>query len=55
MNRRLLTAVMLGCFVVGVLVMVVLELAIGVVLLFAFIVLGVFLIADPAFLGEEDG
>jgi hypothetical protein len=54
-NRRLLTALMLGCFVVGVLVMVVLELAVGVVLLFAFIVLGVFLIADPAFLDEEDG
>ena len=55
MNRRLLTALMLGCFVIGVLVIVVLELAIGVVLLFAFIVLGVFLIADPAFLDEEDG
>ena len=54
MNRRLLTALMLGCFAVGVLVMVVLELAIGVVLLFAFIVLGVFVIADPAFLEEED-
>jgi hypothetical protein len=54
-NRRLLTALMLGSFVVGVLVMVVLEQAIGVVLLFAFIVIGVFLIADPAFLDEEDG
>jgi hypothetical protein len=53
-NRRLLTALMLGCLLVGVVVMVVLELAIGVVLLFAFIVIGVFLIADPAFLGEED-
>jgi hypothetical protein len=54
-NRRLLSALMLGCFAVGVVVMVVLELAIGVVALFAFIVIGVFLIADPAFLDEEDG
>lgn len=55
MNRRLLTALMLGCLVIGVLMMVVLELAIGVVLLLAFIVVGVFLIADPVFLDEEDG
>jgi hypothetical protein len=54
-NRRLLTALMFGCFVLGVLVMVVVELAVGVVLLFAFIVLGVFLIADPAFLDQDDG
>jgi hypothetical protein len=54
-NRRLLTALMLGCFAVGVILMVFLELAIGVVLLFAFIVIGVFLIADPEFLDEEDG
>jgi hypothetical protein len=54
-NRRLLFALMIGCFVVGVVLMVFLELAAGVVLLFAFIVIGVFLIADPAFLDEEDG
>ena len=54
MNRRLLTALMLGCFAVGVVVMVVLELAIGVVLLFAFIVIGVFLIADPEFLDADE-
>jgi hypothetical protein len=54
-NRRLLLALTLGCFVVGVVTMVVLELALGVVLLFAFIVMGVFLIADPVFLDEEDG
>jgi hypothetical protein len=54
-NPRRLTALMLGCFVAGVLVMVVLEQAAGVILLFAFIIMGVFLIADPAFLDEDDG
>jgi uncharacterized membrane protein len=53
-SRRTLTALMLGCFVLGVVVMVVIELAIGVVLLLAFIVLGVFLIADPEFLDAEE-
>jgi hypothetical protein len=55
MSRRALTALMFTCFVVGVVLMVVLEIAAGVVLLFAFIVSGVFLIADPAFLNDEDG
>ena len=41
----------LACLVVGVLLMVVVDLIwLGVPLLFAFIVLGVFAIADPAFL-----
>ena len=55
MSRRALTTLMFASFVVGVILMVVLEIAAGVVLLFAFIVSGVFLIADPAFLDEDDG
>jgi hypothetical protein len=55
MSRRALTALMFACFVVGVLLMVVVEFAPGIVFLFAFIVLGVFLIADPEFLDQEDG
>ena len=44
-----------ACLVVGILLMVVVELIwLGVPLLFAFIVLGVFAIADPAFLSDED-
>ena len=44
-----------ACLVVGVLLMVVVELIwLGVPLLFAFIVLGVFAIADPAFLSDGD-
>jgi hypothetical protein len=50
--------VMLGCLVVGLVLMLVFESAIsrvlGLLALFAFIVIGVFLIADPAFLAEED-
>ena len=50
--------VMLGCLVVGLALMLVFESAItrvlGVLALFAFIVIGVFLIADPAFLTEEE-
>jgi hypothetical protein len=46
-----LVAFALGCFVVGVLLMVVADLFwLGVPLLFAFIVAGVFAIADPEFL-----
>jgi hypothetical protein len=50
--------VMLGCLVAGLALMLVFENAItrvlGVLALFAFIVIGVFLIADPAFLAEEE-
>jgi hypothetical protein len=49
---------MFGCLVVGLALMLGFESAItrllGVLALFAFIVIGVFLIADPAFLAEED-
>jgi len=48
----------LGCLVVGVVLMALFEYAVtrvlGVSLLFAFIVWGVFLIADPAFLARGD-
>jgi uncharacterized membrane protein YoaK (UPF0700 family) len=51
-------AVPIACFVVGVVLMVGFEATItrilGVLLLFAFIVSGVFLLADPAFLETED-
>ena len=44
----------LACLVLGMLFLVVLELTLpGVVLLFAFIITGVFAIADPAFLRED--
>jgi hypothetical protein len=50
--------VMLGCLVAGLALMLVFDSPIprvlGVLSLFAFIVIGVFLIADPAFLAEED-
>ena len=56
MNRPLL-ALMLGSFVAGLAVMLAFESTparvLGVVLLFTFIVSGVFLIADPAFLAED--
>jgi hypothetical protein len=49
---------MLGCLVVGLAAMELSERwwsrAIGVIALFAFIVSGVFLIAEPAFLAGED-
>jgi hypothetical protein len=45
----------LGCLVVGVVLMVVLDVIwLGVILLFAFIVAGVFAIADPAFLARDE-
>ena len=51
-------AVMLGCLAAGVVLMVGFESAItrvlGLLALFAFIVIGVFLIADPVFLAAED-
>ena len=50
--------VMLGCLVAGLALMLAFESAVtrllGVIALFAFIVIGVFLIADPAFLAEEE-
>ena len=56
--RRPLIALMLGSFVAGLLLMVLFEAVVtrilGVALLFTFIVSGVFLIADPAFLDRED-
>jgi hypothetical protein len=58
MSRRGWLAAMLGSLAVGLVVMLAFESAIsravGVLSLFAFIVIGVFLIADPAFLAEED-
>ena len=51
--------VMLGCLAAGLALMLAFESWItrllGVLALFAFIVIGVFLIADPAFLAEEKG
>ena len=51
-------AVMLGCLGAGLVLMLGFESAItrvvGLLALFAFIVIGVFLIADPAFLAAED-
>jgi hypothetical protein len=56
--RRPLVGLMLGSFVAGMLLMVLFEAVVtrilGVALLFTFIVSGVFLIADPAFLDRED-
>jgi hypothetical protein len=50
--------VMLGCLAAGLVLMLGFDVWItrllGVLALFAFIVIGVFLIADPDFLSEED-
>ena len=58
MSKRPLLGVMLGCLVVGMGLMLVFESAlsrvVGLLALFAFIVIGVFLIADPEFLGSEE-
>ena len=52
MSRLVLFAV--ACFVLGLVLMVVVDLLwLGVPLMFAFIVAGVFAIADPAFLKDE--
>jgi hypothetical protein len=52
-------AFMLGSLAVGLVLMIgfeaVLTRVVGVLALFAFIVSGVFLIADPAFLAADDG
>ena len=57
-RRGPLLVFMLACLVVGLLLMLLFDAwvtrAVGVVALFAFIVSGVFLIADPAFLAVED-
>jgi hypothetical protein len=60
MSRGPLVAVMLGSLTIGLVLMLGFHAAVtrilGVAALFAFIVSGVFLIADPAFLGQdEDG
>jgi len=51
-------AIPIACFVAGVVLMIGFEAPVtrvlGVLLLFAFIVSGVFLLADPAFLEIED-
>jgi hypothetical protein len=47
-------AAAIACLFVGIVLMVVLEITwLGVILLFAFIVIGVFAVADPGFLGED--
>jgi uncharacterized membrane protein YkgB len=55
--RRLL-ALMFACLAVGLVLMIGFEAAltriVGILALFAFIVTGVFLIADPAFLDTDD-
>ena len=57
MRRRPLTAFMLGSLLVGLVLMLVFEgpitRVLGVAATFAFIVSGVFLIADPTFLEED--
>jgi uncharacterized membrane protein YkgB len=58
MSRRPLQVLMIASFVVGLVLMVGFEATltriVGVLALFTFIVSGVFLIADPAFLGQEE-
>jgi len=55
---RPLLAVTLGCFLLGSAVMIAFEAPlariVGVALLFGFIVSGVFLVANPAFLERDD-
>ena len=57
-RRKRLTAFTLASLVVGLVLMIGFEAAVtrvlGVAALFAFIVSGVFLIADPAFLDQEE-
>jgi hypothetical protein len=49
-----LVAFALACFVLGVLTLTILDVIwLGVILLFAFIIAGVFAIADPEFLGDD--
>ena len=50
-----LAAFAIGCLVLGVVLMVALDVIwLGVILLFAFIIAGVFAIADPEYLGREE-
>jgi hypothetical protein len=50
-----LPLIALACLILGVVLMVVFELTwLGVILLFGFIVAGVFAIADPEFLADDD-
>jgi putative effector of murein hydrolase LrgA (UPF0299 family) len=57
-GRPRLLGVCVACFVLGALVMVAFEAPlariVGVALLFAFIVSGVFLVADPEWLGRDE-
>ena len=57
-RRGPLLAIMLGAFAVGLVLMVLFESLVprvlGILALFTFIVAGVFLIADPAFLGQDE-
>lgn len=57
-RRRPLLLFMFACLGVGMLLMLIFEhwttSVVGITALFAFIVSGVFLIADPAFLAAED-
>ncbi len=59
MRKRPLLALMFGALAVGLVLMLGFEApvtrVIGVTALFTFIVSGVFLIADPAFLAAEEG
>ena len=49
-----LPAIAIASLILGVVLMVVLDVIwLGVILMFAFIVAGVFAIADPAFLGDD--
>ena len=58
LRGRPLLAVTLGCFLLGSAVMLAFEAPLarifGVALLFGFIVSGVFLVADPAFLDRDE-
>jgi hypothetical protein len=57
-RRRPLLVFMFACLGVGLLLMLLFEAwvtrAVGVIALFGFIVTGVFVVADPAFLAAED-
>jgi hypothetical protein len=58
LRERPLLGVTIGCFVLGSAVMLAFEAPlariVGVALLFGFIVSGVFLVADPAFLDRDE-
>jgi energy-converting hydrogenase Eha subunit C len=58
MSRERLLRITIACFVLGSAVMVLFEAPlariVGVALLFGFVVAGVFLVADPAFLDRDE-